>query len=61
MEEVYVKVSFDLDVPDGMDDDEIAEFVSYHLNNTSELSGNNPMIDDELEPKPYTFNLDVSR
>ncbi len=47
-----VRVEFSLEVLDDMTDSEIEAFVSFHIGATSELKGDNPMIDMALEAKP---------
>lgn len=44
-----VRVEFSLEVPDHATDEEIKAFVSFHINATCFLKGDNPMIDQYLE------------
>lgn len=46
-----VKVEFEVKIPDSASDQEAEAWLRFELGATGELSGDNPMIDCDLEAK----------
>lgn len=45
-----VSVSFDVNIPDDISDDEIEEWLRFNLHDNGEMSADNPLVDTEIEP-----------
>lgn len=44
------KVEFEIDVPDDVSEYDVFEWVRFELHDNGQMSGQNPLVDRELEP-----------
>lgn len=59
MKTVHVRLDFDIDVPDDVDEDQITDWIAWEINFAKSIDGSNPLIEQELEPKPFTYECAI--
>ena len=53
------KIECEVEVPDNVTDDQVYEWASYRLNETTYLDGDNPLISEDLIAKRMTVKVNV--
>ena len=50
-----VKVEFEVEIPDGMSEDTITEWLRWEFRDNGQIKTSNPLANKVAEPVPYTF------
>ena len=43
-------IEFDIEIPDGVDEDDVIEWIRFELNDNGSMANSNPLSRDSIEP-----------
>jgi hypothetical protein len=51
-----IEVTFELELPDNINDEDVAEWLEFELNYNGQMNSKNPLAKTLLEPLQYTLD-----